>query len=133
MTIDFWNGFLANGETPLEIHRAGAIRRPVLLALEDGDGAVILGGAKPLPAEHRFPFRTRAEGETEAVVRLQQGQTGGDPGPRALGNFRVTDIRPATSGPTNIECLVGATPEGLLRFAALQNGRKLQVAWTAPA
>ena len=133
VTIDFWNGFLANGETPLEIHRAGAIRRPVLLALEDGDGAVILGGGKTLPAEHRFPFRTRAEGETEATIRLQQGQTGGDPGPRALGNFHVKDIRPTTGGPTNIECLVGATPEGLLRFAALQNGRKLQVAWSAPA
>ena len=133
VTIDFWNGFLSNGDTPLEIHRAGALRRPVLLTLEDGDGGVILGGGKPLPSEHRFTFRTRAEGDTVAVIRLQQGQTGGNPGPRALGNFHVTDIRPVAGGPTNIECLVGATPEGLLRFAALQNGRKLQVSWSAPA
>ena len=133
VTIDFWKGLLANGEIALETHRAGALRRPVLLALEDGDGGVILGGGKPLPAEHRFPFRTRAAGDTEVAIRFQQGQTGGDPAPRPLGTFKVVGIQAASSGSTNIECFAGATPEGALRFGAMQNGRKLQVSWSAPA
>ena len=133
VTIDFWNGLLANGEVPLETHRAGALRRPVLLSLEDGDGGVILGGGKQLPADHRFPFRTRAGGDTEVAIRFQQGQTGGDPGPRALGTFTVSGIRPASGGATSIECFAGATPEGALRFGAMQDGRKLPVSWSAPA
>ena len=133
VTVDFWNGLLANGEVALETHRAGALRRPILLALEDGDGGVILGGAKPLPAEHRFPFRTRTEGDTEVAIRFQQGQTGSNPAPLPLGTFKVAGIRPASGAPTTIECFAGATPEGALRFGAMQDGRKLQVSWSAPA
>lgn len=132
VTIDFWHGLLANGEVLLETHRAGALRRPILLTLEDGDGGVILGGGKPLPADHKFPFRTKAAGDTEVTVRFQQGQTGSDPAPLALGGFTISGIRPAAGGPTNIECFAGATPEGALRFGAMQDGRKLQVAWSAP-
>ena len=116
-----------------EAHRAGALRRPLLLALDDGDGGVILPGGKPLPAEHRFPFRTSGTGETEARVRIQQGQSGGDPAPRSLGAFTVSGIKPAATGPTTIECFAGATNDGTLRFGARQDGRKLQVAWSAPA
>ena len=133
ITIDFWNGLLAEGGVRAEAHRGGALRRPLLLALEDGDGGVILGGGKPLPAEHRFPFRTHGTGETEARVRIQQGQSGGEPAPRALGSFVVRGIKPASTGPTTIECFAGATNDGTLRFGARQDGRKLQVAWSAPA
>jgi tetratricopeptide (TPR) repeat protein len=133
ITIDFWNGLLAEGGLRAEAHRAGALRRPLLLALDDGDGGVILPGGKPLPAEHRFPFRTNGTGETEARVRIQQGQSGGDPAPRALGTFIVSGIRPAGVGPTTIECFAGTTNEGALRFGAIQDGRRLQVAWSAPA
>ena len=133
VTIDVWKGVLGNGGIALETHRGGALRRPVLLTLDDGDGGVILGGGKPLPAEHRFPFRTKKAGDTEAAIRFQQGQTGGDPGPRALGTFTVSGIRAASGGQTNIECFAGATPDGALRFAAMQDGRKLPVAWSAPA
>jgi hypothetical protein len=105
----------------------------LLLALDDGDGGVILGGGKPLPAEHRFPFRTAGTGETEARVRIQQGQSGGEPAPLALGAFIVRGIKPVSIGPTTIECFAGATNDGTLRFGARQDGRKLQVAWSAPA
>ena len=130
VTIDFWNGLLADGGVKLEVHRSPALRRPVLLALDDGDGGVILGGGKALPAEHRFPFRTAAAGDTQARVRLQQGQTGGDPAPTPLGMFTVSGIRAGAGGPTNIECFVGATNDGTLRFGAMQDGRKLQVVWS---
>ena len=133
VTIDFWKGLLANGGLQLETHRAGALRRPVLLALDDGDGGVILGGAKPLPAEHRFPFRTRAAGDTQVAVRFQQGQSGGNPAPRDLGTFTVSGIRASSTGHTNIECYAGATPEGELRMGSMQDGRKLPVAWSPPA
>ena len=133
VTVDFWNGLLANAEVPLEIHRAGAIRRPVLLTLDDGDGGVILGGGKPLPADHRFPFRTRGEGDTAVDIRMQQGQTGGNPAPRPLGTFHVSGIKPAAGGPTAIECFAGAAPDGALRFGAMQDGKKLTVSWSAPA
>ena len=133
VTIDFWNGLLANGEIALETHRVGALRRPVLLTLDDGDGGVILGGGKQLPADHRFPFRTKNASDTGVAVRFQQGQTGSEPAPLALGTFTVSGIRPAVGGPTNIECFTGATPEGALRFGAMQEGRKLTVAWSAPA
>lgn len=132
VTVDFWNGFLAESGIPLEIHRAGALRRPVLLSLADGDGGVILAGGRPLPAEHRFPFRTAAAGDTELRVTLQQGQSGSQPAPLALGTFTISGIRADASGPAAIECFAGATQEGTLRFGALQQGRKLQCAWSAP-
>jgi hypothetical protein len=66
-------------------------------------------------------------------VRIQQGQSGSDPASRPLGTFTVRGIRPAVTGPTTIECFAGATNDGALRFGAMQDGRKLQVAWTAPA
>ncbi len=133
VAIDFWNGLLAESGVRLEVHRAGALRRPVLLTLEDGDGGVLIGGGKPLPAKHRFQFRTKATGDTEARVSLQQGQSGGNPGPVALGTFVVSGISPKSSGPTNIECFAGATNDGTLRFGAIQDGKKLKCAWSEPA
>jgi tetratricopeptide (TPR) repeat protein len=132
VAVDFWNGFLGESAVPLETHRTGALRRPVLLTIEDGDGGVIIAGGKPLPAEQRFPFRTAGADSTEARVALQQGQSGGTPAPRALGAFTVSGIRPAATGPTTIECFAGATNDGTLRFGAMQDGKKLPVIWSAP-
>jgi tetratricopeptide (TPR) repeat protein len=130
-TIDFWVGRLAQCEVPLLVSRAGTIARPVVISLEGEDGAVVLQAGKPLPAEGRFPWRVRLNGEGETRITLQQGQSGSQNEPALLGSFAVK-VPPVTGGAHTIQCLVGAGNEGRLMFKAVQGNRELPVRWIAP-
>ena len=112
----------------MEVHGSGQLLRPLVLALEDGDGGMILNPRQALPAQHKFPWRANGN---EARVKLQQGQTGIGGAPTSLGTFVVRNVTPATEGNTTVECRVEATPDGRLTFTAGQNGRKLPVDWEA--
>ncbi|MEA3210578.1 MAG: hypothetical protein QOE70_3635 [Chthoniobacter sp.] len=129
LVIDAWSGLVTGCGVPLEIHQAGFLVRPVLVALADGDGGVVLNAGAQLPAEASFPWRANG---TEARVSLQQGQGESSLEPRALGAFAIRDIQPGADGSPTIECLVAALPDGALQFRALQDGRKLPVGWAPP-
>ncbi len=126
--IEHWTGLRAQSGAAMEVHGSGQLLRPLVLALEDGDGGMILNPRQALPAQHKFPWR--ADGN-EARVKLQQGQTGIGGAPTSLGTFVVRNVTPATEGNTTVECRVEATPDGRLTFTAGQNGRKLPVDWEA--
>jgi hypothetical protein len=125
--IDAWSGVLSGCGVQLEIHRSGFLQRPVVVALEDGDGGIVLNAGAPLPTTGSFPWRVNGP---EVKVPLQQGQSGGGLDPRGLGAFVVRGIQPAENSPT-IDCHVVAQPDGALHFRATQNGRKLPVGWAA--
>ena len=127
--IDAWSGLLTGTGVPLEVHPSGVLLRPVLLALEEGDGGVILNAGAALPAEGEFSWRSRAP-HTE--VLLQQGQTGSAREPQSLGIFKVSGIQPAADHTATIECRVTALRDGALHFRAAHNGRRLPVAWAPP-
>jgi tetratricopeptide (TPR) repeat protein len=127
MTIDAWSGLVSGSGLPVEVHQSGFLVRPVLLALADGEGGVVLNAGAPLPAEASFPWRASGG---EARVAFQQGQTGSSPEPRALGLFIVREIQADANGSGTIECHVTALRDGALHFRAVQNGRKLKVGWT---
>ncbi len=131
--IEFWTGLRAQSGEMLEVHRGGSLLRPILLSLEDGEGGVLIHPRAPLPAHHKFPWRARENGGTEARVRLQQGQAGLGATPKPLGVFVVKNVTPAADGPTNIDCRVEATPDGRLLFSAGQDGRMLPVEWAGLA
>ena len=131
--IEFWTGLRAQSGETLEVHRSGALLRPILLSLEDGEGGVLIHPRAPLPAHHKFPWRANESGGTGARVRLQQGQAGLGSTPKPLGVFAVKNITPAADGPTNIDCRVEATPDGRLLFSAGQDGRMLPVEWAGLA
>jgi tetratricopeptide (TPR) repeat protein len=130
-TIDFWVGRLAQSEVPLQVSRAGTIARPVVIALEGEDGAVVLQSGKPLPIEGRFPWRVRLNGEGETRITLQQGQSGSQNEPSLLGSFAVK-VPPLTGGAHTIQCFIGAGNEGRLLFKAVQGNKELPVRWIAP-
>jgi len=123
--IDAWSGVLSGCGVQLEVHRSGFLQRPIVLALEDGDGGIVLNAGAPLPSTGSFPWRANG---SEVKVPLQQGQTGGGLDPRGLGAFLVRGIKPAGNSAT-IDCQVVAQPDGALHFRAAQNGRKLPVGW----
>jgi tetratricopeptide (TPR) repeat protein len=125
--IDAWSGVLSGCGVQLEVHSSGFLQRPIVLALEDGDGGIVLNAGSPLPGTGSFPWRVNGP---EAEVALQQGQTGGGADPRGLGTFLVRGIQPAENAKT-IDCHVAAQPDGALHFRATQNGRKLNVGWSA--
>jgi tetratricopeptide (TPR) repeat protein len=131
--IEFWTGLRAQSGEMLEVHRSGQLLRPILLSLEDGEGGVLIHPRAALPAHHKFPWRARENGGTEARVRLQQGQAGLGSTPKPLGVFVVKNVTPAADGPTNIDCRVEATPDGRLLFSAGQDGRMLPVEWAGLA
>jgi hypothetical protein len=130
-TIDFWVGRLAQSEVPLQVSRAGTIARPVVISLDGEDGAVVLQSGKPLPAEGRFPWRVRLNGEGETRITLQQGQSGSQNEPSLLGSFAVR-VPPLTGGAHTIQCFIGAGNEGRLLFKAVQGNKELPVRWIAP-
>ena len=132
-TIEFWSGLRAQSGEMLEVHRSGQLLRPVLLSLEDGEGGVLLNPRQPLPAAHKFAWRAKENGGTEARVRLQQGQSGLGDAPKPLGVFVVKGITPVADGATNIDCRVEAAPDGRLLFSAGQDGRMLPVEWAGLA
>jgi len=125
--IDAWSGVLSGSGVQLEVHSSGFLQRPVVLALEDGDGGIVLNAGSPLPGTGSFPWRVNGP---EVRVPLQQGQTGGGIDPRGLGAFLVRGIQPGGNS-TTIDCHVIAQPDGALHFRATQNGRKLPVGWAA--
>ena len=132
-TIEFWSGLRAQSGEMLEVHRSGQLLRPVLLSIEDGEGGVLLNPRQPLPAAHKFAWRAKENGGTEARVRLQQGQAGLGSAPKPLGVFVVKNVTPAVDSPTNIDCRVEASPDGRLIFSAGQDGRMLPVEWAGLA
>ena len=132
-TIEFWSGLRAQSGEMLEVHRSGQLLRPVLLSIEDGEGGVLLNPRQPLPAAHKFAWRAKENGGTEARVRLQQGQAGLGSAPKPLGVFVVKNVTPAADSPTNIDCRVEASPDGRLIFSAGQDGRMLPVEWAGLA
>ncbi len=126
--IEHWTGLRAQSGERIETHRSGQLLRPIVLALDDGDGGMLLSPRQPLPAQHKFQWRANG---TEARVRLQQGQTGFGPAPKPLGTFVVKNVTPAADGQTTVECRVEAAQDGRLMFTAGQGGRKLPVEWVA--
>jgi tetratricopeptide (TPR) repeat protein len=131
--VEFWTGLRAQSGETLEVHRSGQLLRPVLLSLEDGEGGVLIHPRAPLPAQHKFPWRAKENGGTEARVRLQQGQAGLGDAPKPLGVFVVKNVTPSADGPANIDCRVEAAPDGRLLFSAGQDGRMLPVEWAGLA
>jgi predicted Zn-dependent protease len=127
--IEFWTGLRTQSEEQLQVNAIGQLVRPVVLALDEGDGGILLNPRQALPVQQKFPWRARETGGTEARVRLQQGQGGLGQPPQSLGTFVVKNVMPAADGPANIECRIEATPEGKLLFSAGQDGRKLPVSW----
>jgi hypothetical protein len=103
--------------------------RPLLLALDDGDGGVIVQAGAPLPASGSFPWRAKG---AEARVSIQQGQSSGSVAPLAVGVFLARDIQPKSEGPTTIDCHVTVQRDGAIHFRATQDGRKLRVGWMPP-
>jgi hypothetical protein len=61
------------------------------------------------------------------AVRLQQGESGGTREPDDLGAFLMRGVE----GSAPIDCHLVALPDGAIHFRASQNGRKLEVGWTA--
>jgi tetratricopeptide (TPR) repeat protein len=131
-TIDFWNGLLAESGITVETLKAGSLARPVLLRLDDGDGAVLLHAGHPLPVEGKFPWRVPPDGRAETRIHLQQGQTGSSVEPRDLGCFLVRGLPPVTSGAHTLQCQIAAGPQATLIFRAMLGNRELRVTWEAP-
>ena len=124
ITIDSWIGLVTGCGVRLEVHRAGFLPRPLLIALEDGDGGILINAGTPLPAEAKFPWRPVGD---KAAVALQQGESGLGNEPLDLGVFMVRDIRPGTQ---TVDCHIIAHPDGAIHFRASQNGQPLVVGWT---
>lgn len=124
-TIESWAGELTGSGVRLEVHQSGFLQRPVLLALDDGDGGIVLNAGAPLPSPGSFPWRAATE---ELRVALQQGESGGRFAPRGLGEFIVRGVEPGTP----IACHVVAQRDGALHFRATQSDRKLKVGWAPP-
>lgn len=127
IVTDAWSGLLSGCGVPLEIHASGFLVRPVLVALADGDGGVVLNAGAQLPASGSFPWRANG---AEARVSLQQGQTGSTLEPRMLGTFLIRDIKPLADGVTTVECHLTAQADGAIHFRAAQGNRRLSVGWT---
>jgi tetratricopeptide (TPR) repeat protein len=131
-TIDFWNGLLAESGVKLETLNAGALARPVLLRIDDGDGGVVLQAGRTLPMEGKFPWRVPPDGRVETRIPLQQGQAGSALPPRDLGSFVVRGLPPVVGGAHTLQCQIAASPQGTLLFRAVLNNREQRVAWTPP-
>ena len=124
-TIEAWAGELTGCGVQLEVHQSGFLQRPVLLALDDGDGGIVLNAGAPLPSAGSFAWRAASE---ELRVALQQGESGGSLEPRGLGEFIVRGVTPGTP----IDCHLVAQRDGALHFRATQSDRKLKVGWAQP-
>lgn len=125
--IDAWSGLLSGCGVQLEVHDSGFLVRPVLVALADGDGGVVIAAGARLPETGVFPWRATG---AETRVSLQQGQSGGGLEARGLGAFLIRGVQEIANGPTTVDCHVTALPDGAIHFRATQGNRKLQVGWT---
>jgi hypothetical protein len=127
VTIESWTGLVSGCGVRLETHAAGFLPRPILIALPDGDGGVLIEGGSQLPAEAKFAWKASGE---KAAVSLQQGETGIGKEPVELGVFLARGIQSAPGETPTIDCRLLAHPDGTIHFRATQKGRKLQVGWT---
>ena len=125
-TLENWAGLLTGCGVSLQLREGSHITRPILITLPDGDGGIIIGAGRGLPAEGTFPWKVPQDGATQ--VHLQQGESGGSEAPLALGTFMVGNAEPGAP----VECHLSITSEGDLQFRAAQNGNRLPVAWRAP-
>ncbi|NBV87195.1 MAG: hypothetical protein EBS01_13245, partial [Verrucomicrobia bacterium] len=128
-TLENWAGILTGCGVALQLRQGSHLMRPILIALADGDGGIVIGGGRTLPAEGTFPWKNSKDGVAE--ISLQQGETGGEAPPLALGTFRVGNISTKEdAGP--LECRLSLTSDGDLQFRAAQNGHRLPVGWRPP-
>jgi hypothetical protein len=127
LTVDSWIGLLTGCGVRLEVHKAGFLPRPIVIALPDGDGAVLIEAGVPLPAEAKFPWRASGD---RAAVALQQGETVLGNEPLELGVFLARDLKLPPAGSETIQCHIVANRDGALHFRATQDGHKLHVGWT---
>jgi tetratricopeptide (TPR) repeat protein len=127
LTVDSWIGLLTGCGVRLEVHKAGFLPRPIVIALPDGDGAVLIEAGVPLPAEAKFPWRASGD---RAAVALQQGESTLGNEPLELGVFLARDLKLPPAGSETIQCHIVANRDGALHFRATQDGHKLHVGWT---
>jgi tetratricopeptide (TPR) repeat protein len=127
-TLEAWSGLLSASGVPLEISPSGHLTRPVLISLSDGDGGIVIGAGRRLPAQGSFPWKPK--GSPTVEITLQQGESGGNTPPKSAGTFRAADVQSSTDKP--VECHVSVTSQGQLHFRATQDGRRLPVAWKPP-
>jgi tetratricopeptide (TPR) repeat protein len=128
-TLESWAGVLTGCGVPIQAKPGGHVLAPILITLPDGDGGVVIGAGRSLPAEGTFPWRGVREGVAE--VNLQQGESGGGNPPQPLGTFRAGGVDMAEGAPP-VECHVSVSSDTELMFRAAQGGRRLPVAWRPP-
>ncbi len=128
-TLENWAGILTGCGVPLQLRQGSHLLRPILISLPDGDGGIVIGGGRNLPTEGTFPWKNFQNGVAE--ISMQQGETGGDAPPLALGSFRVGNISSA-EGAGPVECRLSLTDDGDVQFRAIQNGQRLPVGWRPP-
>jgi tetratricopeptide (TPR) repeat protein len=128
-TLESWAGVLTGCGVPIQAKPGGHVRAPILISLADGDGGVVIGAGRGLPAEGTFPWRGIQDGLAE--INLQQGESGGPQVPQRLGTFRAGNVDMSEGAPV-VECHVSVSEEAELIFRAAQGGRRLPVAWRPP-
>jgi tetratricopeptide (TPR) repeat protein len=128
-TLESWAGVLTGCGVPIQAKLGGHVLAPILITLPDGDGGVVIGAGRSLPAEGVFPWRGIQEGVAEVI--LQQGESGSQKSPQSLGTFRAGNVDMAEGAPP-VECHVSVSTDAELMFRAAQGGRRLPVAWRAP-
>jgi len=128
-TLENWAGVLTGCGVPLQMRQGSHLTRPILITLPDGDGGIIVGAGRSLPAEGTFPWKKIHDGVAE--IDFQQGESGGDEAPQSLGTFRVGNIS-SGDGAGTLECKLTVTDDGDLQFRAMQNGHRLPVGWRPP-
>ena len=128
-TLESWAGVLTGCGVPIQAKPGGHVLAPILITLPDGDGGVVIGAGRNLPAEGTFPWRGVQDGLAE--INLQQGESGGAQPPQSLGTFRAGGVD-MTEGAPAVECHVSVSTEAELLFRAAQGGRRLPVAWRPP-
>jgi hypothetical protein len=128
-TLESWAGVLTGCGIQIQAKPGGHVLAPILITLADGDGGVVIGAGRNLPAEGTFPWRGIQEGLAE--INLQQGESGGSQPPQPLGTFRAGGVDMSEGAPA-VECHVSVSAETELMFRAAQGGRRLPVAWRPP-
>jgi predicted Zn-dependent protease len=128
-TLESWAGLLTGCGVPIRARAGGHVLAPILISLPDGDGGVVIGAGRNVPAEGSFPWKGIRDGVAE--INLQQGESGGQQPPQSLGTFRAGAVD-INEGAPAVDCHVSISEEGELVFRAAQGGRRLPVAWRPP-
>jgi tetratricopeptide (TPR) repeat protein len=128
-TLESWAGVLTGCGVPIRAKAGGHLLAPILITLPDGDGGVVIGAGRNLPAEGTFPWKKASEGIADVI--LQQGESGDAQPTQSLGTFRAGNVDMGEGAPP-VECHVSVSEEAELLFRAAQGGRRLPVAWRPP-